>query len=106
MREKLLLSLQNEKSSDPISLTKPYRKVEISDKNDEIDEITSTVRFGYKSKTNHQIISELIKRNAHIFKQIEDFVHVVSYLNTNYKESGNVCVSSFEEKQDTNQDLA
>lgn len=66
--------------------------MEINDKNDEIDEITTSVRYGCKSKTNHQIVSELIKRNSQIFKQIEDFVNVVSFLNTNYKD---ICVSSF-----------
>ena len=77
--------------------------MEISDKSDETDEITNSVRFGCKSKTNHQIVSELIKRNSHIFKQTEDFIHTVSFLNTNYKD---VCVSSFEEKQETSQEPA
>ena len=77
-----MVCLKSERDTDGLTSFRNIRKIDNTDKMDEIDEITQYMKGNIcRSKTNHQIVSELIKKNAIIHKQIDGFLLQTSALN-------------------------
>lgn len=104
MRESLLYCLRTERMKEVMVNYRPIARkgdsMEKGDKCDELEEITSYVRGSCcRSKTHHQLISELLKKNTAIHKQIEQYVATTAHLTRPNNPSYDISVSIFNETQ-------
>lgn len=84
MRESLLYCMRTERLKEVLDnggIVRRGDSVEKGEKCDELEEITSYVRGSCcRSKTHHQLISELLKKNTAIHRQIDQYAASVAHL--------------------------